>query len=371
MTLSKRLRAAGTAGFAKEETDLANFFLTTAKTLAGPGSGPGNTTRNLTNYEAFALLPFALKNIGAARRGKCHSVARAVHQRQARSGNYTWISQYTPLARRYLDDCKTYAAWKKEGEEAKDPAAVARHQANTHDIIQKKKLETHTALFADVRAAEQNISRQNVDQQKADNANRERERQQQAQEMALKKPKWESDWQRQLIDDLNRAHFTGEIVTLTGAKYSGVLGATPQNLRMKLPYGEAQVPWAQIPPQTLLAISASFIKANQADTADREWLCAVYAADHGLPDDAKRLAEAAAQGKPEYAQALPALNLSDKRTAGVARSQGSLTRGTRLVMAHLLLPLAACVALSFCYSLSSCAGFRRLRSYRSPPKKSA
>lgn len=275
---------------------------------------PGNATRNLTNYEAFALLPFALKNIAQLDAANAIPLLEQfVSANPTPKSNYAWISQYTPLARRYLDDCNIYAAWKKEGEEAKDPAAVARHQANTHDIIQKKKLETHTALFADVRAADQNISRQNVDQQKADNANRERERQQQAQEMALKKPKWESDWQRQLIDDLNRAHFTGEIVTLTGAKFSGVLGATPQNLRMKLPYGEAQVPWAQIPPRTLLVISASFIKANQADTADREWLCAVYAADHGLPDDAKRLADAAAQRKPEYKQALPALNLSDKK----------------------------------------------------------
>lgn len=90
---------------------------------------------------------------------------------------------------------------------------------------------------------------------------------------------------------------------------------------MKLPYGEAQVPWAQIPPQTLLAISASLIKANQPDTADREWRCAVYAADHGLPDDAKRLADAAAKAKPEYAQALPALNLSDKKPP-TARTPG-------------------------------------------------
>lgn len=64
-----------------------------------------------------------------------------------------------------------------------------------------------------------NISRQNVDQQKAENANRERERQQQAAQSAQQRPKWESEWQQQLIDDLNRAHYAGELVTLTGAKY--------------------------------------------------------------------------------------------------------------------------------------------------------
>jgi hypothetical protein len=316
----KKVEAAGSTGFAKEETDLANFFLTTAKTLVAPEAVLGNTTRSPNNYEAFALFPFALKNIAQSDTANAIPLLEQFINAKP-TGNHAWIAQYTPLARRYLDDCKTYADWKKEGEEAKDPAAMARHVANTHDIIQKKKLESHTALFADVRTAEQNFSRQNVDQQKADNASRERERQQQADQMAQKRPQWESDWQRRLIDDLNRLHFAGEVVTLTGAKYSGILGATPQNLRMKLPYGEAQVPWAQIPPRTLLAISAFFIKANQPDTADREWLCAVYAADHNLPEDAKRLADAAAKGKPEYAQALPALNLSDKKPPA-ARTPG-------------------------------------------------
>jgi predicted RNA-binding Zn-ribbon protein involved in translation (DUF1610 family) len=64
--------------------------------------------------------------------------------------------------------------------------------------------------------------------------------------------------------------------------------------------GEAQVPWAQLSPQTQLAVSSSFIKPNTPDAADREWLSAVYALQTGQTAAGKQFAEAAAKAKPEY-----------------------------------------------------------------------
>jgi hypothetical protein len=47
-------------------------------------------------------------------------------------------------------------------------------------------------------------------------------------------------------------------------------------------------------------ISTSFIKPNQADTADRQWLSAAFASEVGETEKARELAEAAAKAKPEY-----------------------------------------------------------------------
>src|SRR6202011_2664749 len=113
---------------------------------------------------------------------------------------------------------------------------------------------------------------------------------------------------------LNPTHFTGEITDLVGAKYSGIDGATEQTLTMKIgPYGSAQVPWGKFSPQTLLAISTTFIKQGSSDEADRSWLCAIYASQTNQFDDASRLAAQAAKGKPEYARMLPMIHWDPKR----------------------------------------------------------
>src|SRR5437588_2934000 len=87
---------------------------------------------------------------------------------------------------------------------------------------------------------------------------------------------------------------------MTGAEYTGVAGADNQTVALKLPYGIARVPWSKLAPKTQLTISASFIRANAPDAADRQWLCAPYANATGQADAARQLAEAATQSSPEY-----------------------------------------------------------------------
>jgi predicted RNA-binding Zn-ribbon protein involved in translation (DUF1610 family) len=298
---------AGRLGFTNEDAGLATFFVETAKTLSAPGRVPATIKLDSTNYESFALFAYALKDIALSDVDDAMPLLdRFLNAKPA--GKFIWIAGYKPLAQKYWRDCQLYVAWKKEGNEAKDPAGIARHEQNTHEIVQRKKLETRTVLSEEVFAAERNLGQQAADQQKTQSAARERERkkkaeqtvQQAAQLSAQKKPQWLSGWKKTLIDDLNRAHFTGMVTDRTGQKYSGILRATPDNLTMQLPYGEAQLPWAQLPPQTLLAISTSFIKPNAPDAADRKWLAAVFAAETGQPDAARKLAEEAAAAKPEY-----------------------------------------------------------------------
>ena len=305
---------AGRVGFTNEDAGLATFFVNTAKILSSPGIVPAATKLDSTNYEAFALFPYALKDIAQSDVDDAMALLeRSINAKPA--GKFAWIGDYKPLAQKYLRDCKLYVAWKKEAADAKDAAALAKHDENTREIVQRKKFETHTAISEEVFAAEKNLGRQAADQQKVESANRERERKQKAEQVAQqtvqKKPQWLTEWKKKLIDDLNRTHFVGTVTDRTGQKYSGILRATADNLTMQLPYGEAQLPWAQLAPQTLLTISTSFIKPNSPDAADRKWLSAVFASEAGQVEMARKLAEEAAAAKPEYRdQVLPLLGPS-------------------------------------------------------------
>ena len=121
-----------------------------------------------------------------------------------------------------------------------------------------------------------------------------------AQAAGLRKAQWLVDWKNKLIEDLNKKHFTGVIGDTNGTQYTGIDSATPQNLGLKIPYGSGLVPWTKLTSKTLLSVSASFIQPNAPDAADRQWLCAVFAAETGQTEQARSLAESAARSKPEY-----------------------------------------------------------------------
>jgi len=122
----------------------------------------------------------------------------------------------------------------------------------------------------------------------------------QAQEATEKRAQWLIDWKNNLIEDINRAHFSGAISDSSGAKYTGIAGATDQSLSLKLPYGIARVTWRELSPKTLLTVSTSFIKPNVPDAPDRQWRCAVFASEFGQTEVARQLADAAAKVKSQY-----------------------------------------------------------------------
>ena len=122
----------------------------------------------------------------------------------------------------------------------------------------------------------------------------------QAQEATEKRAQWLIDWKNNLIDDINRAHFSGAISDSSGTKYTGIAGATDQSLSLKLPYGIARVTWRELSPKTLLAVSTSFVKPNVPDAPDRQWRCAAFASEFGQTEVARQLAEAAAKVKSQY-----------------------------------------------------------------------
>ncbi len=123
----------------------------------------------------------------------------------------------------------------------------------------------------------------------------------------LKKAQWLADWKNKLIVDLTRAHFSGSIADIDGARYNGIVGADPEKLMLKTRYGIVGLPWAKLQPKKLLAVSASFIWPEARDAGDRQWLCAVFANETGQTDAARQFAESAAKAKPKYLEQIPLL----------------------------------------------------------------
>jgi serine/threonine protein kinase len=128
-----------------------------------------------------------------------------------------------------------------------------------------------------------------------------------AKEVAEKRAQVLVDWKNTLINDLNRAHFSGTLTDNNGAQYIGIASASDESLSMKLPYGIARVGWEQVPPKELLSVSKSFIDPAAPDAADRQWRCAIYASETGQSEAARELAEAAARGRPQYRDQIPQL----------------------------------------------------------------
>jgi serine/threonine protein kinase len=126
-----------------------------------------------------------------------------------------------------------------------------------------------------------------------------------AEEVAEKRARLLSDWKNTLIDDLNRAHFSGTLTDSSGAQYTGIVSATDAGLTMRLPYGIAWITWDKLSPKEILAVSKSFIDPRARDAADRQWRCAVFASETEQTDAARELAEAAARAKPEYKEQIP------------------------------------------------------------------
>jgi hypothetical protein len=338
---------AGEAGFAKEDANLAKFFVATAKMMTGPGVIPASAATETQGFEFFRLLLSALKDVEQADVKDASPLLERFVGAQP-SGKFAWIAEYKPVAQKYLEDVRLYSDWKKE---PKNTGRLSELSASLEKLRTiKKKLKTHTTLSDDLTAEEKLLASRVADQENAETTTRDRERKKileqeapswnaalanykqkvavydftgalgaintakvseaslrEAQSGMQKKAQWLVDWKNKLIDDLNRTHFSGAITDLGRVQYTGIDGATAQNISLKNPYGSALLPWTKLPPKTFLAVATSFIKPNASDTPDRQWLSAVFAAETGQADAALELADAAAKGKPGYRDQLSLL----------------------------------------------------------------
>ena len=280
------IEKAGTKGFAKNDVDLADFFVATSKTLLSPGPVQSGqlSVKGPSSPELFAFFSFALKDINQL---DVQNAAQLLEQfvKTQPSGKFAWIAELKPIAQKYLDDCRFYLTWKTQPNRSADAAAL------------KKQLKTRSAISDAIVGKEKQVAPPTA----AGPSQPPRQLTQKEPDAATqKKSQWLAAWKKNLVNDLNRTQFSGEITDTTGAEYTGISSVDNQTVGLKLPYGIVRVSWSKLAPKTLLSISTSFIRPNAPDTADRQWLCASYANATGQGDAARQLAEAAAKSKPEY-----------------------------------------------------------------------
>lgn len=280
---------AGTKGFAKEDVDLASFFVATSKTLLASRSvSIADAKKNADLFNVFALFPFALKDINQLDVQNAAALLDEFTKSQP-IGKFAWIAELKPLAQKYLDDCRLYLDWKSQPDApAPDKKQLKIQRSAIADAVLGK-VTAPPAVAAPAETPARQLSQKEL------------------QDASQKKSQWLAAWKKKLIDDLNRKQFTGAFSDTTGAEYTGISSADNQALGLKLPYGIARLPWSKLTPPTLLKISTSFIQPNAPDAADRQWLCAAYANSTGQKDAARQLAETAAQSKPEYREQIDAL----------------------------------------------------------------
>src|SRR5436305_6861297 len=103
---------AGTRGFSRDDTDLANFFVTTSKRMLTTTAIGADAAKDANLFHPFALLPFALKDINQLDVQNGAGLLDAFVKSQP-LGKFAWISELKPIAQKYLDDCHVYSAWKR------------------------------------------------------------------------------------------------------------------------------------------------------------------------------------------------------------------------------------------------------------------
>ena len=291
---------AGVNGFAAEDVDLAKSLAGMGRTMntSAPVSGSVAKNTRAETADAFGLFLFGLKDAEMLDTNDATALLEHFNNAQP-AGKFAWINEFKPLAQKYLDDVRIYAEWSRNGQSAQSKSEL------------KKRLKTHGAIFEALSSGERTLDAQTGGQPAVADQGRKKADvdlgRQSGSDFAKKKAAWLTAWKSRLIADVNHSHFSGAIGDTSGVQYQGISSATPQQLSLTTPYGIVGLPWAKVSPKSLLAASTSFIKPNNADAADRQWLCAVFASETGQTDAARQLAEEAAKAKPEYSSQISLL----------------------------------------------------------------
>jgi hypothetical protein len=286
----------GENGFATEDVDLAKSLVGIGKTMNAPGAVPPSAAKDLhaETADVFALFLFGVKDVEQLDIASAISLLERFLAAQP-AGKFAWINELKPLAQKYLDDCRLYATWKAQ------PPAQREQAIKSGSLSEmKKKLKARSAIFDALGAEEKSLTGRPSGQKAEDQAAKPAKKNADVAAFSKKKAAWLAAWKAKLINDINRSHFSGAIADVNGMQYQGISSATPEQLSLQTPYGIVSVSWAKVAPKTLLTVSTSFVKSNQADAADRQWLCAVFASETGEMESAQTLGEAAAEIKPEY-----------------------------------------------------------------------
>jgi hypothetical protein len=327
---------------APADAELVRFFRETSHRLASDGDATAQP--GASGLDAFAVFLTAMKNWQAGQFEAANAQLTTYLQTESPEP-FVWVNDYKPLARKFANDYALFSDWKKQPQKSSSATeiGIALKQLRACE----KKLQTRGPLADAMKADEKRLGaeqRRTKKTETAENAAASRTAAQekpawdaallqeqkavagydfagavaaieaadvsdaafvQAQDAERKKLQWLAAWKAKLIADLSAGRFSGTVTDLRGVSYTGATRATENGITLRIPpYGSAEVKWTDLAPKTLLEMSASFITGNPTETADRQWLAAVFASATGQPAEGRTLAEAAAKLKPEYASEL-------------------------------------------------------------------
>ncbi len=321
----QEIENAGTAGFT--DRDLPHLLTeTTRRTAAHSTVLVGDLPAQPQNARLFPLIFLGLTDVALGRLAEASDLlAEAVHA--SAKGENAWMMDYKPLAQKYLDDCRGFVAWREK-------KAAASGSDSAKDSLQQlrgliAKLQKETPIATEAAMEEKLLANRVGDLEANDRAAQEKQRQElvaretplwdsalqsfrdrvsaldfagalaaarqpklnepalkQAQAKCVEVANWLVQWKETLIADLNARGYRGQIHA-NNLEFTGIIGATANELRLRLPYGEAPMAWDKVPAANLLAASASFA-ADQS----RKWNCGVFAWAMGATDAAKPLLDA-------------------------------------------------------------------------------
>ena len=253
---------------------------------------------------------------------------------------FAWLNDFKPLAQARLDDYRLYSEWQKTRDASKDPEVALQR---IHEL--SGKLKAKGALSFQLADEEAKIAAQvaEVSQKRAAQekkaAAEEAPRWQAAlaaerkflatyqfenAAAALEKLKltaaslqaerdaerrrvgWLAEWKTKLISDINDTGFGGAVTDIHGVKYDGpVRRATADKFELKTRYGSVMTSWLNLSPEMLLKMSTAFIRPAVSDFPERQWRCAIFAAQTGQAEAANDLAQKAAAAKSSFRDSLP------------------------------------------------------------------
>jgi len=325
---------AGSGGFT--DPQLGAFLLDTARRA--------NDRRaiELTDIPDHAAKPFALfllglRDVQLGRFTDAEDLLKAFVASQPPQ-SLSWITEYRPIARKYLPDLKAMLAWRARHGSAKNKTELSNALRSLQELMAN--LQKNTAISAEALVAQKTliarlrggeaVSKSAQEKQHRDLLARETPelnaalrafrqlaakydfagaaaviREANLSEPSLKQTQsnyqeaadWLAKWKATLINDLNARTYTGAVIA-SDTQYSGITGATANKLKMKVPYGSAETDWLKVPAATLVTVSSSF-----ATDADRKWRCGVFAWATGQTNAARQLFDAACSAKPSYKEA--------------------------------------------------------------------
>jgi hypothetical protein len=325
-------------------SELANFFVESARKLgaAEPIAADSLGALDLSGPGAFLAFAGGLKNWQLGKFAEAASLFEAFSS-SAPAGEFAWINDYKPIAAKHLADHRAYVQWSASAQQFATAAEVRGAIEKVRAV--EKKLQTKGPLVEAVKADLKRLTAEATKRDKAEKTAREEEQQRmlaeqtplwetalaetrrhlvtfdyaaalaridrvaitetslkQAQAEERKKIGWLHKWKATLIDDINRGRFNASI-EVGGVSYTGASKADETRITFLVPpYGSVPTEWVKIPAEVLLRMSNTLIDLKAEDSAERQWLSAVFAAATDQAAAARELSDAAIKAKPEYAK---------------------------------------------------------------------